>query len=350
MAASYIGIYGSTSGEVLFSMRSPGFIDIQLNGAYGFDFSVYEDDASYREGMKLVAERIVETGVTALLPTLITQEKTLYPKLLSLLQPFSTPTSANLLGWHAEGPFLNHAKRGAHCPSYLLTAPEGAKSFEDIYGEENLAENEDWLMASGGQGAGVRIITAAPEIEGVINAIANLSKRGIIFSIGHSVASSEVATTAVRYGASLITHLFNAMPQLHHRDPSIIGLLGASPHLSSPLSALPSYPIHQSSCTTKAVPVPAKTYNSSEALDNSVMPPLSPFDYESASLVFETQSLGGEVTPPTLGSRSELHLDKGQVADMAFVRPFYGMIVDGIHCHPNSVRVSPEIFGALPSH
>ncbi|KNZ74902.1 Putative N-acetylglucosamine-6-phosphate deacetylase [Termitomyces sp. J132] len=238
-------------GNILRQVGIPGFIDIQLNGAYNFDFSIYENDESYREGMKLVAERIIETGVTSLLPTLITQDKTVYPKILSLLQPFSTPKSATLLGWHAEGPFINHDKRGAHAPPFLLTAPEGIKSFEDIYGERNLAENEDWLMASGGQNAGVRMITAAPEIEGVMNAIGELAKRGIVFSIGHSVASSEVATTAVRYGAGIITHLFNAMPQLHHRDPSIIGLL-----------------------------------------------------------------------------------------DMAFVRPFYGLIVDGVHSHPNSVRLA----------
>ncbi|KAH0588800.1 hypothetical protein H2248_004600 [Termitomyces sp. 'cryptogamus'] len=290
--------------------------------------------------MKLVAERIIETGVTSLLPTLITQDKTVYPKILSLLQPFSTPKSATLLGWHAEGPFINHDKRGAHAPPFLLTAPEGIKSFEDIYGERNLAENEDWLMASGGQNAGVRMITAAPEIEGVMNAIGELAKRGIVFSIGHSVASSEVATTAVRYGAGIITHLFNAMPQLHHRDPSIIGLLGASPHLSSPLSPLPPIPPQKSPKGTPSAGSPSiytDVLHSSEAFDSTITPPLSPFSL--ASPTSTTQSLSGVITPLKVG-RSELHLDKGQVADMAFVRPFYGLIVDGVHSHPNSVRLA----------
>ncbi|KAG6841420.1 hypothetical protein C0991_011314 [Blastosporella zonata] len=320
---------------------SPGFIDIQLNGAYNFDFSVYDSDEAYREGMKKVAERIIETGVTALLPTLITQDKSLYPKILALLQPFSTPKSATLLGWHAEGPFINYAKRGAHAPPFLLAAPEGTKSFEDIYGERNLAENEDWLMASDGN-AGVRMITAAPEIEGVMNAIGELTKRGIVFSIGHSAASSEVATSAVRYGAGLITHLFNAMPQLHHRDPSIIGLLGASPHLSSPLTPLPPYPPRKSPTGTPVKAVPAAIYtdilHSSEAFDSTITPPLSPFNF--ASPTTSTQSLSGPMTPLKTNSRSELHLDKGKIADMAFVRPFYGLIVDGIHSHPNSVRLA----------
>ncbi|KAG6828255.1 hypothetical protein H0H92_008643 [Tricholoma furcatifolium] len=329
-------------------LEIPGFIDIQLNGAYNFDFSVYESDELYREGMKKVAERIIETGVTSVLPTLITQDKTLYPKLLSLLQPFSTPKSATLLGWHAEGPFINYAKRGAHSPPFLLPAPEGTKTFEDIYGEKNLADNEDWLMAIGSENAGVRMITAAPEVEGVMNAIGELSKRGIVFSIGHShksVASSEVATSAIRYGAGLITHLFNAMPQLHHRDPSIIGLLGASPHLSSPLSPLPPVPPRRSPTgSPNGAPAPIYTdiLHSSEAFDSTVTPPLSPFNYASPTSPTNTvQSLSGVITPLNIKvARSELHLDKGRVADMAFVRPFYGLIVDGIHSHPNSVRLA----------
>ncbi|KAK7057577.1 carbohydrate esterase family 9 protein [Favolaschia claudopus] len=300
------------------NILSPGLIDIQINGAYGFDFSVYDgDDEAYKKGMKLVAEKIVETGVTSLVPTLITQEKSLYPKILNLLRPFSTPTSASLLGWHAEGPFIDMAKRGAHAPPFLLSAPDGYGSFEDAYGAHNLVDSEDWLMSSEGQ-CGVRIITAAPEIRGVMGAVHELSKRGIVFSIGHSVASSDIATNAVIQGARLITHLFNAMPQLHHRDPSIIGLLGASPHISS--SNTPTEGFRTSSPHSAA----ALSGITSEA-----------FDYHSGP--------ASPVLKPVMsrvGSRTELHLDKGQIADMAFDRPHYGIIVDGIHSHPNSVRLA----------
>ncbi|KAF8891794.1 Metallo-dependent hydrolase [Infundibulicybe gibba] len=304
------------------NILSPGFIDIQINGAYGFDFSVYDgDDEAYRNGMKMIAERIIETGVTS-----YTQERSLYPKLLQLLRPFSTPTSATLLGWHAEGPFLDHAKRGAHAPPFLLSAPEGLKSFEDIYGAENLRDVEDWTMAGGGHDVvGVRMVTAAPEIDGVMGAIGQLTKRGIVFSIGHSTASSAVATSAVQSGARLITHLFNAMPQLHHRDPSIIGLLGASPHLSSPISS------------------PATLPARSEAFDDNETPQSTPIH---SSYVTPISGLTGGISVTSQGSthrqgsRSELHLEKGQIADMAFERPFYGIIVDGIHSHPNSVRLA----------
>ncbi|KAJ6631608.1 Metallo-dependent hydrolase [Mycena sp. CBHHK59/15] len=311
------------------NILSPGLIDIQINGAYGFDFSVYDgDDEAYRQGMKLVAEKIVETGVTSLVPTIITQEKSLYPKILNLLRPFSTPTSASLLGWHAEGPFIELAKRGAHAPSFLLAAPEGFKSFEDAYGTDNLVDSDDWLMGGDGQ-TGVRIVTGAPEIKGVMGAVSELSKRGVVFSIGHSIASSDVATTAVMHGARLITHLFNAMPQLHHRDPSIIGLLGASPHLSALLGTESfSAPITPVTASTKsALPLSAV---GSEAFEYYQSPP--------------TPVPASKPVISRAGSRSELHLDKGQVADMPFERPFYDIIVDGIHSHPNSVRLAYSAF------
>ncbi|TFK44908.1 Metallo-dependent hydrolase [Crucibulum laeve] len=333
------------------NILSPGFLDIQLNGAYGFDFSVYNgDDEEYRAGMKMMAERIIETGVTSLVPTIITQERSLYPKILSLLRPFSTPTSATLLGWHAEGPFIEHEKRGAHAPSFLLAAAEGMKSFADVYGAANLAEAEDWLMNTEGENVGVRIITAAPEIDGVLGAVDELTRKGVVFSIGHSVASSEIATAAVSRGARLITHLFNAMPLLHHRDPSIIGLLGASPHLSSPFTAgkVPSYSLKtmtgnlsRSGSNSSKVLNPSKSTAKSEAFDDTMTPPQSPF-YSDGS------PLAGTATPSSSiskkASRSGLHLDKGEVADLAFERPFYGIIVDGIHCHPNSVRLAYSSF------
>ena len=109
----------------------------------------------------------------------------MYPKLLSLLKPFSTLKSATFLGWHAEGPFIDLTKRGAHTPGYLLPAVEGFKSFEEVYGAANLVESGDWAMSDDTQNPAVRLVTAAPEIPGVMDALAELTKRGIAFSIGH---------------------------------------------------------------------------------------------------------------------------------------------------------------------
>lgn len=92
-----------------------------------------------------------------------------------------------MLGWHAEGPFIQMAKRGAHAPEFLLKADDGLESFEKVYGASNLAHHEDWLMACEGHpdSLGVRIITAAPEIAGVRPAMEEATKRGVVFSIGH---------------------------------------------------------------------------------------------------------------------------------------------------------------------
>ncbi|KAG1824342.1 carbohydrate esterase family 9 protein [Suillus subaureus] len=316
------------------NILSPGFIDIQINGGFGFDFSVYEgDDQTYRDGLKLVAEKIVETGVTSLVPTIITQEKAFYPKLLNLLRPWSPPHAAHLLGWHAEGPFLQMSKRGAHSPALIIPASEGFKTFESIYSPENLAEAEDWLMSGDTlyDTVGVRIITAAPEVEGVMEAINEASKRGICFNIGHSMATTDIATAAVRNGARCITHLFNAMPQLHHRDPSIIGLLGASPYLSPSSSAFLPFPsaiISALNASISSLPITKDPLidHISEAFDEIKTPPQTP-------MLLAEQAHKKFLLPTGNEPKKDL-------TTILFDRPFYEIIVDGIHSHPNSVRLA----------
>lgn len=124
------------------------------------------------------------------------------------------------------------------------------------------------------------------------------------------------------------------MPQLHHRDPSIIGLLGASPHINGPFSPISSTPPAPMSPASPSSHSPIRgslrgtTKAQSEAFDDHETPPQTPMSVATRA--------AGKV--PRLG----LHLDKGKVADLEFERPFYELIVDGIHSHPNSVRVRPR--------
>lgn len=184
-------------GQIL----SPGLIDVQINGAYGIDFSELDDgptgDTRYVAGLEHVCARIVETGTTALVPTIITQKEELYARLLALLAPRSPKGSAHILGYHAEGPFLHPDRRGMHTETLLLQATDSPpiKSFEKVYG---LGLDQD----------GVKMITAAPDVRGVMECVRPLTERGVTFSIGHSDADLEQAQEAVDRGARMITHLF----------------------------------------------------------------------------------------------------------------------------------------------
>ena len=316
----------------------------------------------------MVARRIVETGVTALLPTVITQSASLYPSILSLLHPYTpqpdeksgSQGGATLLGWHAEGPFLQPVKSGAHESDLLLSAPNGWQDVAGVYGEDNLGVHEDWQMLASGEhanarsaAAGVRMVTVAPEVDGILDVIAELDKRGVIVSIGHSVASSDVATRSIRRGAKLITHLFNRMPQLHHRDPGIIGLIGASPASLVPgASAGWSTSGTMSPATSNSPAFRAFTGTPTKKPgygDLDETPPMTPIFQSFAGNTASTLkaaavSLLTEPTKLVLGeSKSEegLASPTGKPKDE---RPYYGIIVDGAHLHPNSVRVRTSCF------
>ena len=180
----------------------PGFIDLQCNGAFGYDFR--SDPKSIWEA----SQELPRFGVTAFLPTIptstldnITTAQSLFSSSIHRKTQGATP-----LGLHIEGPFLNPVKKGAHNPA-LLRSPD-------------LSLICDWSPQNG-----VRMVTLAPELPGALDMVAQLRENGVVVSAGHSMASYEQAKVAIDAGVTYGTHLFNAMHPLDHREPGLIAAL-----------------------------------------------------------------------------------------------------------------------------
>jgi N-acetylglucosamine-6-phosphate deacetylase len=178
---------------------APGFIDLQCNGGFGLDFTA--DPTTIGE----VAAQLPQFGVTSFLPTIITSPLATVELAQRELQVANLqPDGAIPLGLHVEGPYLNPQKKGAHRVDYLR-----APKVEEIGAWS--AEN------------GVRLVTLAPELPNAYQLIAQLTARGVIVSAGHSMATFDETIGAFDAGIRYGTHLFNAMPPLHHREPGLAG-------------------------------------------------------------------------------------------------------------------------------
>lgn len=175
----------------------PGFVDLQVNGFGGVDFLDADADGYRRAG-----EALLETGVTAYLPTLITTpERQLRAAMAEVPTGASRP---RILGVHLEGPFLSQNRLGTHEAS--------ARRDPDL-------PLLDRLLAAGP----VRLMTLAPELPGADALIDRLLERGVAVSLGHTDATAAQANAAFDRGARSVTHLFNAMRPFLHRDPGIVG-------------------------------------------------------------------------------------------------------------------------------
>ncbi|KAL2260297.1 hypothetical protein VTK26DRAFT_5735 [Humicola hyalothermophila] len=211
---------------------APGFIECQLNGAFGFNFSTVTDNTTqYVKQLRDLNKRLAQTGVTSYVPTVTSQTSDLYKKVLPHLGPSGSSRlahdGAESLGAHVEGPFLNPSKNGVHNPAVLRTAST-ISDLEDMYGASNITPSPSPSDSATTIPPPVKMITLAPELGAMTSIIPALTARGITVSIGHSEATYEEASAAIDAGASMITHLFNAMRPLHHRNPGIFGVLGVA--------------------------------------------------------------------------------------------------------------------------
>jgi N-acetylglucosamine-6-phosphate deacetylase len=178
----------------------PGFIDLQMNGAFGADIG--PDPGAIRT---LVA-RLPATGVTSFLPTLISSPPGLYGEFFVALEEGSAEEGARVLGAHLEGPFLAPERKGAHDPANLRPIDLGF--LRELLNSDH-----------------AKIVTLAPELPNSLEAIELLLEEGAVASAGHTGATYEEVTRAVDAGLRLGTHLYNAMSPLSHREPGTVGAL-----------------------------------------------------------------------------------------------------------------------------
>ncbi|KAI4463780.1 n-acetylglucosamine-6-phosphate deacetylase [Holotrichia oblita] len=189
---------------------APGFIELQINGGFGYDFSYSEDT---EKGVNTVAKGLLSHGVTSFCPTIVTSPQEIYHKVLRKIKKrCGNADGANVLGIHVEGPFINVEKKGAHPPQYIKNFIMGFETVMETYGTLD----------------DVKIMTLAPELASSCDVIEKLVARDIVVSVGHSMADLRHGEAAVSCGASFITHLFNAMLPFHHRDPGLVGLLASN--------------------------------------------------------------------------------------------------------------------------
>ena len=184
---------------------SPGFIDLQCNGAVGVDITTDP------QGIVAVAHALPRFGVTSFLPTVVTSRAASRQAAIDALVALrgAAPgrpdrTGADPIGLHLEGPMISRQHLGAHVPTHVMAI--------------ETSELDEWAMSHA-----VRLVTLAPELPGALAVIERLSRAGIAVSAGHTAMAPTDLAAAKAAGLAYATHLFNAMAPFSHRAPGPIG-------------------------------------------------------------------------------------------------------------------------------
>lgn len=165
----------------------PGLIDIHIHGCLGYDYNDNRQD--------IVAKFLADNGITSYLATTST---TSHETLMELTHTPLPQNGANCLGYHLEGPYINHSRKGAQNPDNIQKPDiEKYKQYKNV-----------------------KMITVAPEIDGGMDFIRECDS---IVCIGHTDADYDTTVEAIKSGAKCLTHTFNAMPPLNHRNPGVVG-------------------------------------------------------------------------------------------------------------------------------
>lgn len=213
--SSYNDCQAGSVYNLMDMLVTPGFIDQHVHGASGCDFM----DGN-REATDVILSTLSKEGVTSLLATTVTSTHEEILKALKSLSEYMSIEGPELLGIHLEGPYLSPKAPGAH-KSELLIKPS-VDTFK-VYESAALGK--------------IKMVTLAVEEDENYELIQYLKSKKIIASIGHSVASAEQAKEAIEIGCQCITHCYNAMSGLHHRDVGVVGTTLLTPGLKAEIIA-----------------------------------------------------------------------------------------------------------------
>ena len=184
-----------------------GFTDIHCHGGGGYSFS-----DSNPEHIQIAIDTHKAHGTTTQIASLVTEPLDALKKQIENLIPFVE--SGALAGIHLEGPYLSHAKCGAHDPA-LLRNPK-------------LDEIKELLEVGAGH---IKMLTIAPELPGALETISHLRDNNVTAAIGHSDATFDEAVAGIKAGATVVTHMFNGLPALDHREATITNALLVDPDI-----------------------------------------------------------------------------------------------------------------------
>lgn len=182
--------------------KLPGIIDAHCHGGFGWDFSFGDPDK-----INTMLDQMLCTGMTGVIATIITstEEQTL-KAIKDIVKVIKTRKALPIVhGIYLEGPFLSKEKCGSH-PVDCLRNP----SIELLTKYQEAAEGL------------IKVVTVAPELPGAIEFIEKAVAMNVVVALGHSAADFATTAKAVEAGATVVTHLFNAMPSLHHREANIL--------------------------------------------------------------------------------------------------------------------------------
>jgi N-acetylglucosamine-6-phosphate deacetylase len=183
----------------------PGFIDVHIHGAAGADTM----DGS-TEALTTMADALPSEGTTSFLPTTITQKHENIDQALRIAAEYQIHNNdsgkAEVLGVHLEGPFINPKRKGAQPLEHII--------------DPSIELFKQWQELSDGT---IRVVTVAPEMPNGMEFVHYLNNTGVIASIGHSDSIYGEMELAVNAGAKQVTHLFNGMRGIHHREPGVAG-------------------------------------------------------------------------------------------------------------------------------